>query len=66
MKYTTRKGSPLGESKPEGSWKKTRIENATRDVARMYQATCHRKEKKLWKIGRRSLSLSGKERRKTR
>jgi hypothetical protein len=45
MKYTTRKGIPLGDSQPESSRKKTRIENATRDVARMYQSTVPQKGK---------------------
>jgi len=39
MKYTTRKGSPLEDSQPESLLKKTRIENETRVVARIYQST---------------------------
>jgi hypothetical protein len=45
MKYTTRKGILLKDSNLESSRKKTRIENATRDVAKMYQATVSQKEK---------------------
>ena len=47
MKYTTRNGSPLGDSKLESSRKKTWIENAARDAARMYQATVPQKGKEV-------------------
>jgi hypothetical protein len=45
MKYTTRKGSPIVDSHPESSRKKTRIENATRDASQMYQINVLQKGK---------------------
>jgi hypothetical protein len=66
MKYTTRKGIPLGDSNPKSSQKKTRIENVARDVARMYQATVPQKGKEAVENWEEDLKVERESKDKTK